>query len=204
MPKRTRIYTRAGDAGSTGLVGGARVSKNGGRIETYGTLDELSSAIGVARAQIAASSFAAHASRLDAWLAWTQNLLFDLGAELATPAGKRWSGMALAGDDQVAALERAIDEADADLDPLNTFILPGGSQPGAALHFARTVCRRAERLLVTLREQEPEISEATIRVVNRLSDALFTWARWVNKLTDTPEHPWSAKASPPDPLGEAR
>jgi cob(I)alamin adenosyltransferase len=197
MPKRTRIYTRAGDAGSTGLVGGARVSKNNGRIETYGTLDELSSAIGVARALIAES-------RLDAWLAWTQNLLFDLGAELATPAGKRWSGMALAGDDQVAALERAIDEADADLEPLNTFILPGGSQAGAALHFARTVCRRAERLLVTLREQEPEISEATIRVLNRLSDALFVWARWINKHTGTPEHQWNAKASPPDPLGEAR
>jgi cob(I)alamin adenosyltransferase len=202
MSKRTRIYTRAGDTGSTGLVGGARVSKNNGRIETYGTLDELSSAIGIARAHLAASS--ADAPRLDAWLAWTQNLLFDLGAELATPAGKRWSGMALAGDDQAGALERAIDEADADLEPLSAFILPGGSPTGAALHFARTVCRRAERLLVTLREQEPEISEATIRVVNRLSDALFVWARWINRQTQTPEHQWNANASPPAPLGEAR
>ena len=202
MSKRTRIYTRTGDAGSTGLVGGARVSKNGGRIETYGTLDELSSAIGIARAHLAATS--GGGPRLDAWLAWTQNLLFDLGAELATPAGKQWSGMALAGDDQVTALERAIDEADADLEPLSAFILPGGSPTGAALHFARTVCRRAERLLVTLREREPEISEATIRVLNRLSDALFVWARWINRQTHTPEHRWSAKASPPDPLGDAR
>ncbi len=198
MPKRTRIYTRSGDTGSTGLVGGARVSKNNGRIETYGTLDELSSAIGIARAHLATASGTANASRLDAWLAWTQNLLFDLGAELATPAERRWSGMALAGDDQVRALERAIDEADADLEPLNTFILPGGSPAGAALHFARTVCRRAERLLVTLREKEPEISEATIRIVNRLSDALFVWARWVNARSGIAEAQWSAASQPPE------
>ena len=197
MPKRTRIYTRAGDAGSTGLVGGARVPKNSGRIETYGTLDELSSAIGVARAQLAGLR-GANQARLDAWLAWTQNLLFDLGAELATPAEKRWSGMALAGDDHVRALERAIDQAEAELEPLNTFILPGGSQPGAALHFARTVCRRAERLLVTMREQEPEISEATLRVLNRLSDALFVWARWINKSAGVTEAQWSAAAQPPE------
>jgi len=197
MSKRTRIYTRTGDTGSTGLVGGARVPKNNGRIETYGTLDELSSAIGIARAHLTASS-SANSPRLDAWLAWTQNLLFDLGAELATPAGKRWSGMALAGNDQVAALERAIDEADADLEPLSAFILPGGSPSGAALHFARTVCRRAERLLVTLREQEPEISEATIRVVNRLSDALFVWARWINARSGIAETQWSAASHPPE------
>ncbi|HEX5275849.1 MAG TPA: cob(I)yrinic acid a,c-diamide adenosyltransferase [Candidatus Rubrimentiphilum sp.] len=202
MSKRTRIYTRTGDTGSTGLVGGARVSKNNGRIEMYGTLDELSSAIGIARAQLAAS--ATNAPRLDAWLAWTQDLLFDLGAELATPAGKQWSGMALAGDDQVAALERAIDEADDDLEPLSAFILPGGTPAGAALHFARTVCRRAERLLVTLREQEPEISEATIRVVNRLSDALFVWARWINARSGIADAQWSVNASPPEPLGEVR
>jgi cob(I)alamin adenosyltransferase len=197
MPKRTRIYTRSGDAGSTGLVGGARVAKNSGRIETYGTLDELSSTIGVARAHLAASG-GANASRLDAWLAWTQNLLFDLGAELATPAEKRWSAMVLAGDDQVRALERAIDEAEADLEPLHTFILPGGSQAGAALHLARTVCRRAERLLVTLREQEPEISEATLRLLNRLSDALFVWARWINMRAGAAEAQWSAASQPPE------
>lgn len=198
MPKRTRIYTRAGDTGSTGLVGGSRVPKNSGRIETYGTLDELSSAIGIARAQLTASGSAASASRLDEWLAWTQNLLFDLGAELATPAGKRWNGMALAGDDQVRALERAIDESDDELEPLDTFILPGGTQAGAALHFARTVCRRAERLLVALREQEPEVSEATIRVLNRLSDALFMWARWINARSGLAEARWNAAAGPPE------
>lgn len=198
MPKHTRIYTRTGDAGSTGLVGGARVSKNSGRIETYGTLDELSSAIGIARAELAASEGAANTVRLDVWLAWTQNVLFDLGAELATPAEKRWAGMATAGDDQVRALERAIDEAEDDLEPLNTFILPGGSKAGAALHFARTICRRAERLLVTLREQEPEISEATLRVLNRLSDALFVWARWINMRERIAEAQWRAAAQPPE------
>jgi cob(I)alamin adenosyltransferase len=198
MPKRTRIYTRTGDAGITGLVGGARVSKNSGRIEAYGTLDELSSAIGIARAQLAISGDRESASRLDAWLAWSQNALFDLGAELATPAEKRWSGMALAGDDQARALERAIDQAEADLEPLNTFILPGGSQAGAALHYARTVCRRAERRLVTLREQEPEISDATLRLLNRLSDALFVWARWINMRAGAAEAQWSAAAQPPE------
>ncbi len=191
MAKRTRIYTRSGDNGSTGLVGGERVSKNSARIETYGTVDELSSAIGVARAQL-------RGDPLDGWLAWTQDMLFNLGAELATPPKHRWPDMPLAGASHIAALERAIDETEVQLEPLHAFILPGGNAAGAQLHYARTVCRRAERLLISLREQEPEISIETAAFLNRLSDALFVWARAVNKRAGVEEAQWNAASQPPD------
>jgi cob(I)alamin adenosyltransferase len=198
MPKLTRIYTRTGDDGTTGLVGGSRVKKNSLRIETYGTLDELSSFIGVARSHLAAGKTGdAGMQRLDSWLAWTQDVLFNLGSELATPVAKRWEGMPLASEGDAKALERAIDEAQADLEPLANFIHPGGNLPGAFLHVARTVCRRAERLLVTLRETEPEISIECVRYVNRLSDALFVWARWANHRLGASEHLWNAKTQPP-------
>lgn len=198
MPKLTRIYTRTGDTGTTGLVGGSRVKKNDLRIESYGTLDELSSIIGVAR-----SGLRSHLegderiARLDAWLAWTQDVLFNLGAELATPAEKRWEGMPLADAEDAKALERAIDEAQKDLQPLANFIHPGGAQPGAVLHVARTVCRRAERIIVTLRDESPEISAESIRYMNRLSDALFVWARWANHRLHCGEHLWQANTKPP-------
>ncbi len=198
MPKLTRIYTRTGDDGTTGLVGGARVPKNSMRIETYGTLDELSSFIGLARAHLAPALQAdSGLQRLDAWLAWTQDVLFNLGAELATPVDKRWDGMPLASESDAKALERAIDEAQKDLEPLANFIHPGGTLPGSVLHVARTVCRRAERLLVTLREDTPEISGNCVRYVNRLSDALFVWARWTNHRLNSGEHLWNAQTRPP-------
>jgi len=191
MAKRTRIYTRSGDNGSTGLVGGERVSKNSARIETYGTVDELSSAIGVARAHL-------RGDRIDRWLAWTQDMLFNLGAELATPVRHRWPDMPLVGASHIAALERAIDETEAQLEPLHAFILPGGNAAGAQLHYARTVCRRAERLLISLRAQEPEISVETAAFLNRLSDALFVWARAVNKRAGVAEAQWNAASQPPE------
>jgi len=191
MTKRTRIYTRAGDNGSTGLVGGSRVSKNDARIETYGTVDELSSAIGVARAGL-------RDSPTDRWLAWTQDMLFNLGSELATPAAERSPTMPTTGAEQIAHLERAIDAAEDQLPPLHAFILPSGCAAGAQLHFARTVCRRAERLLITLREQEPEISAETLRFLNRLSDALFVWARLVNHEAGVPETQWNAASQAPE------
>ncbi len=200
MPKLTRIYTRTGDDGTTGLVGGGRVKKNDLRIESYGTLDELSSFIGVARTYLRPHMQDDQAvQRLDAWLAWTQDALFNLGAELATPAAKRWEGMPLVSLDDARALERAIDEAQADLQPLANFIHPGGQFPGAFLHVARTVCRRAERLLVTLRDEQPEISDDCVRYVNRLSDALFVWARWINNRLHDSEHLWNAKTKAPPP-----
>jgi cob(I)alamin adenosyltransferase len=195
MPKLTRIYTRTGDDGTTGLVGGQRVKKNALRIETYGTIDELSSAIGLARMALA-TEVHERARALDAWLAWTQDILFNVGSDLATLPGDRWDGMPLVSPDDAKALERAIDLAQHDLEPLANFIHPGGSPPGAYLHLARTIARRAERLLVTLAANEP-ISRDVQRYINRLSDALFVWSRWINVALGKPEHLWSAKTQPP-------
>jgi len=202
MPKLTRIYTRTGDDGSTGLVGGPRVRKSDARIEAYGTVDELSSAIGVARAALAgAIASAPEAARsvareLDEWLAWTQDALFNLGSDLATLPAQRSAAMPRIEAGDAAALERAIDRAQHDLPVLDTFIHPGGSLPGALLHQARTVARRAERALVTLAEREP-LSPEVARYVNRLSDALFVWSRWINHALGQAEHRWNPKSAPP-------
>ena len=206
MPKLTRIYTRTGDDGTTGLVGGQRVKKNASRIEAYGTIDELSSILGLARTALddvrrtrpVQDLARAHAvaDELDQWLAWTQDALFNLGSDLATLPKDRWEGMPLIGPDDAVALERAIDRAQQDLTPLDNFIHPGGSYPGAFLHQARTVCRRAERLLTALRETD-EISPEAVRYVNRLSDALFVWSRWINHALGQPEHLWNPKTAPP-------
>ena len=198
MPKLTRIYTRTGDDGTTGLVGGQRIKKNALRIECYGTIDELSSAIGLARSALR-KHLEGHerARRLDAWLAWSQDVLFNLGSDLATLPNDRWDGMPLATQADATALERAIDEAQKNLQPLNNFIHPGGATAGAFLHLARTICRRAERAIVTLSEQE-EISREVVMYVNRLSDALFVWSRWINEELGQPEHLWEASTRPPD------
>jgi cob(I)alamin adenosyltransferase len=199
MPKRTRIYTRTGDKGMTGLVGGSRIKKNAPRIDAYGTLDELSSAIGLARAALRPLlSDVPRASRLDSWLSWTQDVLFDLGSLLATPPPERREGDVPPRAADVQALERAIDEADFQLPPLATFIHPGGSMPGAHLHFARTICRRAERLLITLSEREKDDASEALRYLNRLSDALFVWARWINDALGIPEHRWDKSSRPPE------
>ena len=199
MPKLTRIYTRTGDSGTTGLVGGGRIKKNALRIETYGTVDELSSALGVARAALGSSAAAsARVARLDAWLAWTQDMLFNLGCELATPEKEGREAGPAVGDDAVTALERAIDAAQQDLPPLANFIHPGGSVPGAALHFARTLCRRAERLAVALSDSDDGTSPQSLRYLNRLSDALFVWSRWINEELGAPEHVWNPSSKPPE------
>jgi len=199
MPKHTRIYTRTGDDGTTGLIGGSRIKKNALRIETYGTVDELSSAIGVARSELrAAGSTGSRADRLDAWLAWSQDALFNLGTELATPRRGANASFPQIERSDVDALERAIDEAERDLPALANFIHPGGSLPGARLQFARTVCRRAERLAVTLREREDAPSDAALRFLNRLSDALFVWARWINDALGAPDHLWNPSNKPPE------
>lgn len=208
MPKLTRIYTRTGDDGTTGLVGGQRVRKNDARIEAYGCVDELSSAIGVARAALAevvrtrpaqdVARALRTAHQLDAWLAWTQDVLFNLGSDLATLPADRRPGMPQITAADATALERAIDAAQSDLAPLDNFILPGGSTAGAQLHVARTIARRAERLLLTLHDREA-VSADVRRYVNRLSDALFVWSRWINAALDQPEHLWNPKTQPPLP-----
>ncbi|MBV8490512.1 MAG: cob(I)yrinic acid a,c-diamide adenosyltransferase [Candidatus Eremiobacteraeota bacterium] len=200
MPKLTRIYTRTGDSGTTGLVGGQRVKKNTLRIETYGTVDELSSVIGVARSALHPHLARPRAARLDAWLAWTQDVLFNLGSDLATLPNDRWEGMPLIAEADAVALERAIDEAQRDLTPLANFIHPGGSIAGAQLHVARTVCRRAERLLLTLLDEDQGVSSEALRYLNRLSDALFVWSRWINDELGEPEHLWNASTAPPESL----
>jgi cob(I)alamin adenosyltransferase len=198
MPKRTRIYTRTGDKGMTGLVGGGRIKKNAPRIEAYGSLDELSSAIGLARAALRPSMRdTARASRLDSWLSWTQDLLFNLGSELATPPEQRRDSAPSVSAADAQALENAIDQADSELPPLANFIHPGGSMPGAHLHFARTICRRAERLLITLAEGEKDDVSEPLRFLNRLSDALFVWARWINAALGISEHQWDKSSRPP-------
>jgi cob(I)alamin adenosyltransferase len=172
-----RIYTRTGDDGTTALGTGERRVKYDLRIAAYGTIDEVNAAIGLARLSTASDE------RLDAMLARIQNDLFDLGADLCSPdKGKGPGGERLAiVDAQVARLEQEIDALNADLAPLRSFVLPGGTPAAAALHLARTICRRAERLIVELSHRPDEsVSAAVIKYVNRLSDFLFVASRYVN------------------------
>ncbi|MEX0678058.1 MAG: cob(I)yrinic acid a,c-diamide adenosyltransferase [Pirellulales bacterium] len=178
-----KIYTKTGDKGETGLFGGPRVSKDAPRIEAYGTVDELNSVLGVVRAQLPPGE-------VDALLAQIQNDLFALGAQLATPDPPTHQ-TALVGSPQIAALERALDRFEERLEPLREFVLPGGTPAAAALQLARTVCRRAERRVVTLaRESRQPISGDTIVYLNRLSDLLFVLARTVNRQAGRPDVPW--------------
>jgi len=167
-----RIYTRTGDKGETALGDGTRLPKYAPRIEAFGTVDEANAAIGLARLH--------STGELDAMLARIQNDLFDLGADLCVPeTTKRNEGRLRVDDAQVERLEREIDAMNADLGPLNSFVLPGGTHAAAHLHLARTTVRRAERLIVELAKAEP-INEAAVRYINRLSDHLFVAARFAN------------------------
>lgn len=172
-----KIYTRTGDAGDTSLFGGKRVGKNQPRIDAYGTIDELNSFIGLARASW--PSFPA-----DSQLERIQSDLFAIGAQLAAPGNERFTGVA---DARIEELEHAIDEIESTLTPLMNFILPGGSVPASHLHVARTVCRRAERLIVALGSHAPEKS---IAYLNRLSDFLFVAARFANANHGVDDVPW--------------
>jgi cob(I)alamin adenosyltransferase len=191
MPVRiTRVYTRAGDAGETALVGGRRVPKDSPRIEAYGTIDELNSVVGLARAFNAEHLRRGKRYRwLDEVLRGLQNALFDLGSELATPREAFYEGMFRVGATEVTALERLIDECQKDLAPLKSFVLPGGGRVGGFLHQARTVCRRAERSVLALSRVE-DIGEWPLKYVNRLSDLLFVLSRWVGKHLGETEYLW--------------
>ena len=175
----TRVYTRRGDQGDTDLVGGSRVPKDSARIAAYGAVDELNAAVGLARAANAARG-ARRGTRaeLDAILLRLQSELFDLGAELATPAAAFPSGMFRIGAAEVKALETALDRCQRDLAPLRSFVLPGGGPVSAVLHVARTVCRRAEREVVALARQE-DLGPWPLAYLNRLSDLLFVLSRWI-------------------------
>jgi cob(I)alamin adenosyltransferase len=190
----TRVYTRTGDGGETALVGGRRVPKDSPRIAAYGAVDELNAAVGLVRVfneeRLAAGGPAgAHHRWLDGVLRKVQNQLFDLGSELATPPDAAYEGMFRMGDGEVTELEQIMDECQKDLDPLKSFILPGGGRVHGFLHQARTVCRRAEREVLALSRVEP-LSEWTLRYLNRLSDLFFVLGRWVGKHGGEQEYLW--------------
>jgi cob(I)alamin adenosyltransferase len=185
----TRVYTRTGDDGSTALVGGARVPKDSLRVACYGDIDELNAAIGLARSFNAGGPPIAAQSRLEAILQRLQNELFDVGSELATPPDAAYPGMFRVGADEVRALERLMDECQAELEPLQSFVLPGGGPVGAFLHQARTVCRRAERTILQLSRHE-EVGAFVLPYVNRLSDLLFVLSRWIAKHAGEREYLW--------------
>jgi len=172
MVRLTRIYTRGGDNGETSLGDGRRVPKHSLRVEAFGTVDEANAAIGLARLQVDGEA--------DQMLARIQNDLFDLGADLCTPeAGRRAAGALRIVAAQVARLETEIDAMNAALKPLDSFILPGGTEAAARLHLARTVTRRAERLVFALAEAE-KVNPEAVKYLNRLSDHLFVLGRRLN------------------------
>ena len=180
MVRLNRIYTRTGDDGTTGLGTGERRSKADLRIEAYGTVDEANAAVGLARLSAARED-----GEVDAMLGRIQNDLFDLGADLCTPEGGEreitWTPLRVTAG-QVERLEQEIDAMNAALDPLKSFVLPGGTPGATTLHLARTICRRAERLMVGLAATAGElVSPEALRYVNRLSDHLFVASRLLNR-----------------------
>lgn len=183
-----KIYTRRGDAGDTDLFGGPRVGKDEARVEAYGAVDELNAALGVARA-------ASGHEDLRTLGAQIQSVLFDLGACLATPDPERRarSGISGPGPAEVEALEAQIDRFEAELAPLRSFILPGGTPAAAAFHVARTVCRRAERRAVALHRVET-LEASLLRYLNRLSDLLFVLARLENARAGVGDVAWQGRA----------
>jgi cob(I)alamin adenosyltransferase len=184
-----RIYTRTGDDGETALLAGGRVPKDHPRIEAYGTVDELNAILGLARSESLAED-------IDRVLRRIQNELFNLGAQLAATEPTKL-GVPLIDTRDIAALEDDIDQLENNLPPLKEFILPGGTAAAAALHVARTVCRRAERRLVSLRRVENEpVPEVSIRYLNRLGDLLFVAARAANASRGVDDSLWSKSIHP--------
>jgi cob(I)alamin adenosyltransferase len=186
----TRVYTRTGDKGETGLVGGKRVTKDSPRIEAYGTIDELNSIVGLARVFNEEKLSEGEAHRfLDSILRQIEDELFDLGSELATPPDFFKEGMYRVGEREVKKLEQVMDGCQKELEPLKSFVLPGGGRIGAYLHQCRTVCRRAEREILRLSRVE-ELNEWSLKYVNRLSDLFFVLSRWISKQTGEAEYLW--------------
>jgi cob(I)alamin adenosyltransferase len=182
-----KIYTRTGDDGTTGLLGPGRVGKHEPRVESYGAVDELNASLGAARALDTARW-------LETELSTIQSRLFNLGAELATVEPAALVKLERISDADVSALEGWIDARELDLPPLRRFILPGGSPLAAELHRARTVCRRAERRVVALAQQE-SIEPRLLHYLNRLGDLLFVLARWCNRQSGGHEIEWSGRGS---------
>ena len=186
-----RVYTRGGDKGETSLVGGQRIAKDSIRIESYGTVDELNAILGLARVtnRDLPGASSEERERLDAILFRLQNELFNLGSDLATLPGDRHPKQPVIEPHHVAFLEATIDDLNTGLPELTSFVLPGGGLVGAHLHQARTVCRRAERLVTTLGRHEA-IGDQCLVYLNRLSDLLFVLSRWAARFRSEPETLW--------------
>jgi cob(I)alamin adenosyltransferase len=191
-----RVYTRGGDKGETSLVGGQRIAKDSIRIESYGTVDELNAVLGIVRvaSRDTAGASKADCEKLDAILARLQNELFNLGSDLATLAGDRHPKQPVIEPRHVTWIEQTIDELNEGLPELKSFVLPGGGIVGAFLHQARTVCRRAERIVTTLARQEA-VGQQCLIYLNRLSDLLFVLSRWAAKTRNEPEPLWDPTKS---------
>lgn len=189
-----RIYTKAGDGGETRLVGGQRVSKGDARIECYGTVDELNAFIGLARTAAEQLTAAPRLHELAAILKRVQHELFNLGSILATLPEDVHPRQPRITQSEITQLEREIDAANAELAPLRSFVLPGGSRLDAELHVCRTVCRRAERSLVRL-ARDQQVPREAVQYLNRLSDALFVWSRWANHILEVSETLWEPNAT---------
>jgi cob(I)alamin adenosyltransferase len=186
----TRVYTRTGDKGMTALVGGKRVPKDAPRIVAYGAVDELNAIVGLVRVFNAERLAEGEKHRwLDGVLRRVQNQLFDLGSELATPAEAAYEGLHRVGAAEVKELEAVMDHCQKDLEPLRSFVLPGGGRISGFLHQCRTVCRRAEREILRLSRTEP-VGEGPLRYANRLSDLFFVLSRWVGRHLGESEYLW--------------
>lgn len=192
----SKVYTRTGDAGKTRLAGGQEVWKDSLRVEAYGTVDELDSVIGLARATHAEYvSKDPRLATLEDELRHVQHKLLDLGSLLATTPGKRLRNRPQVTEEDVTRLESLIDGLNKELGPLKEFILPAGGRLAGVLHVARTVCRRAERSCVKLSREEP-VSPEVLSYINRLGDALFVLARWVAKVQGESEYLWERSVHP--------
>lgn len=185
----SKIYTKTGDKGNTRLAGGNEVPKDSLRVETYGTVDELNTVVGIVRTKIMGNK---KLSTLEEELNRIQNLLFDLGSDLATPKDARWEKMNIINEDDIILIENWIDAQNNNLEPIKSFTLPGGGEANAFLHLARTVCRRAERLAVTLNREE-DINPLAVKFLNRLSDYFYLWTRMVAKILNEPEFLWEQR-----------
>jgi cob(I)alamin adenosyltransferase len=186
-----KVYTKGGDGGETSLIGGERVSKASPRIECYGTVDELNSVVGLVIEALVTSQAGAHMTPI---LRRVQNELFNLGAELACGDAETRAKLPRIEQRHIDGLERDIDAVNDDLPALKSFVLPGGGWPSAYSHLARTVCRRAERLVVALGASE-DIGTLDVQYLNRLSDAFFVWGRWCALKDGQAEPLWDAKAT---------
>ncbi len=184
-----KVYTRTGDAGRTRLIGGEKRWKDDARVEAYGTVDELNSEIGLCR-ELLKEQKEDQFSSLICFLKSVQNELFNLGSQLAAVEDRDTENLPQLSDDAISKLETEIDTVNESLSELTSFVLPGGSVINAQFHMARNVCRRAERRTVTLSRNETVVPE-NIRYLNRLSDALFVWSRWVSHILGDTENFWN-------------